>query len=113
MRSLPPPSSACWRSLRSASIFDCVVGRPSFTRSYNTARRLTTLDRHRHRAAAAQAERGQAEPAAARAKRVDQSDEHARAGGADRVAERDRAAVDVEPIPVEAELAVVGDDLGG
>ena len=31
----------------------------------------------------------------------------------DRVAERDRAAVDVDLVPVEAELAAVGEDLGG
>src|SRR4029079_11390859 len=35
------------------------------------------------------------------------------AGRADRMAERDRAAVDVDLVPVEAELATIGESLGG
>ena len=35
------------------------------------------------------------------------------AGAAERVAEGDRAAVDVEPLLVDAELADAGEDLGG
>src|SRR6266540_4504354 len=68
---------------------------------------LYHLDRQRHSLAAAQAERSQTALTAARAQRVDQRNQHARAARADRVTERDRAAVDVQAIPVDAQIAAV------
>src|ERR671919_2103171 len=53
--------------------------------------------------AAAAADRGAAEPAAAAAKLGDQGADDPRAGGADRVPEGDRAAVDVDVVLVDAE----------
>ena len=47
---------------------------------------------------AADAQRGQPAPRAAALELVQQRDDDPRAGGADRMAERDRAAVDVQPI---------------
>ena len=71
------------------------------------------LDGHRDRAAAAEAQRR--EPVAALAPRelVEQRRDDPRAAGPDRVAERDRAAVDVDLVPVEPERAAVGQGLGG
>ena len=57
------------------------------------------LDRHRHRAAAAQAERRQATPTAAPPQLVDQRRQHARAARADGVPQRHRAAVGVDLAP--------------
>ena len=69
------------------------------------------LHRQRHGVAAAQAERGEAGLLAALLQRVEQRDQHARARGADRVPERDRAAVDVDAVPVPAERVAVGQRL--
>src|SRR6266545_40797 len=62
--------------------------------------RLKYFERQRHRLAAAQAERCDATATAAPHERVDQCHEYPRAARADRVAQRDRAAVDVQTIPV-------------
>ena len=74
---------------------------------------LDPLDRHRHGPAAAEAQRR--EPVAALAPRqlVEQRRDDPRAAGPDRVPERDRAAVDVDAVPVEPELAAVGQRLRG
>src|SRR4051794_24064022 len=72
---------------------------------------LDKLYRQRHRLATAQAERCDAALAAVRAQRVQQRDQHPRAAGADRVAQRDRAAVDVQAVPVDAKLAAISDHL--
>src|ERR1700729_2305923 len=61
------------------------------------------LDDHGVALAATGADRGPPEPAAAAPKLEQERAEDAGAGGADRVAERDRAAVDVDLVLVEAE----------
>ena len=61
------------------------------------------LDDHGVALAAARADRRAAEAAAAAAQLEHQRAEDPRAGGADRVAERDRAAVDVDPVLVDPE----------
>src|SRR5680860_1575987 len=53
--------------------------------------------------ASAGADRGDAEPAAATTELVDERTDYARAGGADRVTEGDRAAVDVDVLLIDAE----------
>ena len=67
----------------------------------------------RDRSPAAEAERREALPPAAPPKLVEERRQDARARRADRVAERDRAAVDVDLVPVEAELVAIGQDLRG
>src|SRR5689334_23670604 len=71
------------------------------------------LEGGRHRAAATEAQRGEAVPAAAAVELVEERRDDPGTARTDRVAERDRAAVDVGPIPVEAELATVGQGLCG
>ena len=61
----------------------------------------------------ADAHGGDAVLAAAAAQLADQGAGEAGAGAAERVAEGDRAAVDVEPLLLDAELAGAGEDLGG
>ena len=61
----------------------------------------------------ADAHGGDAVPAAAAAQLADEGAGEAGAGAAERVAEGDRAAVDVELLLVDAELAGAGEDLGG
>ena len=75
--------------------------------------RSDPLDRHRDRAAAAEAQRRQPVAALPPLQLVDERRHDPRAAGADRVAQRDRAAVDVDLLPVEPELAAVGQRLGG
>ena len=65
---------------------------------------LTPLHPHRHPQAPADAERGQAAAGVAAVHLVEQGDEDARARAADRVAERDRAAVDVQPIARDRQI---------
>ena len=62
------------------------------------------LDDHRDALAAADAGRGDAVALAAAPQLEHQRQQQPRAGGAERMAERDRAAVDVGPVAVEAEL---------
>src|SRR5687768_12082006 len=66
---------------------------------------LDRLDRERDGLAAAEAERYDPAALAARGQRVEERDEEARAGGADRMAERDRAAVHVEAVIGDLQLA--------
>src|SRR4051812_15393690 len=68
---------------------------------------------HRDRAAAAQAEGREPVAAFAATELVKQRGDDAGTARTDRVPERDRAAVDVDAVPVEPELAAVGEDLGG
>ena len=76
-------------------------------RKYSADRALTAaeldLDQERVALAAAGADRRQPEPAATAAQLVHERREDARAGGADRVAERDRSAVDVHRLRIGAE----------
>src|SRR5205085_8897256 len=69
--------------------------------------RLLAVDAQDDRVAlpAARADRRDAEAAAATAQLVDEDAEDAGARGADRVAERDRAAVDVDAVLLDAQLA--------
>src|SRR5262249_28090975 len=73
-----------------------------------SARSWRTLPLHAHRNAhaAADAERGKAFLGVALLHLVQQRHQHARAGGADRMAERDRATVDVDLRRVPAEVLV-------
>src|SRR5262245_12526778 len=64
--------------------------------------------RERDRVSAAETERRDPALRAAPSHLVEQGDEHARAARADRVAERDRAAVDVDARRVELQLACDG-----
>src|SRR5699024_6445644 len=61
------------------------------------------LDDEGHTLSAADAQGGQAELAIALAKAIDQGGGHAGTGGAPGVAERDRPAMDVERVVVDAE----------
>src|SRR6266705_3596425 len=63
------------------------------------------FDNHRYRIAAAQAQSREATLRVAVFHRVHESREHARAAAADRMAERHRAAVDVELLARDPELA--------
>src|SRR3990172_11741206 len=71
------------------------------------------LEGHGHGATTTEAEGGEAMTASARGEFVEQGGHDARAAGADGVSQGDRAAVDVHLRPVEAELAAVGQHLGG
>src|ERR1700759_4671856 len=77
------------------------------SRSKNAALRgpsaAIDLDDHRVALASARADRGAAEAAAATAQLIDQGAEDARARGADGMAQRDRPAVDVDLVLVDAE----------
>ena len=68
---------------------------------------------HRHRSAAAKAKGSQPTVAATAPQLVEERRQHPRAGCADRVAEGDGAAVDIDPIPVEAQRIAIGQHLGG
>src|SRR3954469_2392986 len=72
---------------------------PSYV--YSAAR-----DAHRNSHAAADAQRRQALFGVTFLHFVEQRDENARAGRADRMTERDRAAIDVDPVGVPAEIPV-------
>src|SRR3954452_841131 len=63
-----------------------------------------TLDDHGDALSAADARGGQTETLLAAAQLVEQSDDQARSGGCERMAEGDGAAVDVELLRVHAEL---------
>src|SRR5216683_8092816 len=65
---------------------------------------LVARDAHRNPHATADAQRGKAFLRVAPLHLVEQRDEHAGARGADRMAERDRPAIDVELLGVEAEF---------
>ena len=69
-------------------------------------RGLTALHAHRNAHAAADAQRGEALLGVAPLHLVEQRHQHARAGRADRMADRDRAAVDVDLVGVPAEILV-------
>src|SRR5699024_3795790 len=71
------------------------------------------LDDEGHTLSAADAQGGQAELAIALAKAIDQGGGHAGTGGAPGVAERDRPAMDVERVVVDAEVLGRRDDLRG
>src|SRR6266571_6107086 len=77
-----------------------------------TARRRH-LEQQRISLAAAAAERRRAEPAAPAAQLADQVQRYPRPRGADRVADRDGAAVDVDPVRADAEVAHRLDGDGG
>src|SRR4029078_4046348 len=70
------------------------------------------LERRRDGAAAAQAERRQAVAALTPVQLVEQRLHDPRAARPDRMAQGDRAAVDVRLVPVEAQLAAIGERLG-
>src|SRR5215510_8147251 len=95
------PSRGRRAALAWRPVADCGVARPS------------TLDAERDAHAAADAERGQALVRIALLHLVQQRDEHTGARGADRVAEGDGAAVDVDLAGVPAEVLVDGAGLGG
>src|SRR5262249_19032071 len=87
--------------------------------SYSCARRAKTvppsarrLDLERDAEPAADAQRREAARRAPLLHFMEERDQDARAGRADRVAERDRAAVHVQPVTRELELAVAREDLG-
>ena len=71
------------------------------------------LERHGDRAAAAEAQRREAVAALPARELVEQRRHDPGPARADRVAERDRPAVDVDLVPVEAELPAIGEGLGG
>src|SRR5262249_53627771 len=71
------------------------------------------FERGRHRAAAAEAQRREAIPTTSPVELVEERGDDPGAAGPDRVAERDRPAVDVRLVPVEAELPAIGQRLGG
>src|SRR5690348_15767728 len=73
------------------------------SRSKKAASAAIDLDDHRVALTAARADRGAAQPAAAPAQLEHERAEDPRARGADRVAERDRAAVDVDLVLVDPE----------
>src|SRR5258705_12417006 len=78
---------------------------PSPGRRWGRGRRSQRLHRERDRLAAAETERHDPAPLATRAKRVQQRDEKARARRSDGMPERDSAAVHVELLVGDAELA--------
>src|SRR6478736_3325353 len=71
------------------------------------------FDGHRDRTAATEAERGEAEPAVAPDQFVGERRDDPGATRPDRVTERDRAAVDVDLVPIEPQGTPVGEGLGG
>src|SRR5574338_1717177 len=88
-----------------------MAARRGSSNSASGTRRLEGLDGHGHRSPAAQAEGGEAPATTAPPQLVQQRGQDARPGGADGVAEGDGTAVDVDAIPVEAELVAIGQDL--
>src|SRR4051812_14227040 len=70
------------------------------------------LEDHGHALAAADAHGLEAELLVPALQAVEQRRGDPRTGGAERVAQRDRAAVDVEPVEVDAQVLVRRDDLG-
>src|SRR5690554_4393845 len=97
--------TASTRRARSESTTSRAARRRTESRRFDMS---DPLDGKGHGVAAAEAERGEAVLRVARVHGVDECDEHAGAGGADRVAERDRAAIHVDAVPVPAEFAAVG-----
>ncbi len=74
---------------------------------------LFSLDEHRHGIAAAEAQRGDAEPAAAALECTQQRHQHPRAARSDRMAQCNCAAVDIHAIGRQLELAHAGEHLHG
>src|SRR5919205_677248 len=72
-----------------------------------------SLEGRRDGAAAAETQRRHAVAALAAAQLVEQGRDDSRSRGADRVPERDRAAIDVDLVPVEPQLAPIGERLRG
>src|SRR5262245_61286095 len=70
------------------------------------------LYRQCYRLAAAQAERSQTAPPAPCLQGVQQCNKHPCAAGPDRMPQRDRAAVNINAIPVKPKLATICDHLG-
>src|SRR5258708_36897302 len=66
----------------------------------------SALDRNRGDLAAVEAECGDAAPEVLRLQRMQQRHDQPRAGGADRMAERAGAAMDVEPVAGNGEIAL-------
>src|SRR5579875_3394041 len=81
--------------------------------SYDTGASLEPLDDGGDALAAADAEGGEAEPLVEHFQVVDEVGDEAAAAGAERVAQRDGAAVGIELTLVNAELADDGDALRG
>src|SRR5262245_6049722 len=75
-----------------------------WTREFTGVSRAGVLDQDRDALAAADAGRGDAEALLAAPELQEERQDQARAGRAERVPERDRAAVDVDLVAVEAEL---------
>src|SRR5438034_8515118 len=75
--------------------------------------RVGVLDENRDALAAADARRGYAVAPAALVQFADEREDEPRPGGTERVAERDRAAVDVDLPPVELELLLAREVLRG
>src|SRR5439155_13727310 len=81
---VPPPTTAILRTAAEGpGLCDSVIV---------VSRASDTLDRHRHRVAAAETQGRETGLLAARLQRVDQRHQHAGSGGADWMPERDRAA---------------------
>src|SRR5512134_1959548 len=74
---------------------------------------LLSLEKDGHPHSPRYAEGGDASFRAPAAHFVEERRRDPGAGGADRVAERDRSAVDVDAAEVEGEIARAGNDLGG
>src|SRR6478736_6795252 len=81
--------------------------------STSVVRASDALDGHRDRSSAAEAEGGKPVAPLASGQLVEEPGHDPGAAGTDRVAEGDGAAVDVDLVPVEAELATVGQRLRG
>src|SRR5437764_2767118 len=87
-----------------------MMGFAALSRSYMFVR-SAAFDAHRNSHAAADAQRREAFLCIALLHFVEQGHEDARAGRADRMPERNRAAIDVNPVGIPAELAVDGASL--
>src|SRR5262245_12761173 len=74
---------------------------------------LLSLEKHGHPHTSRNAERRDTPLRPPPAQLMEQGRGDARAGGADGMSERDRAAVDVDAAEIEREVPGTGDDLGG
>src|SRR3712207_4832646 len=92
-------------------MFAACERKPMPTVAHKLCRLLDALEAQRHPHAAADAQRRYAATRTAAQHLVQQRDRDARARAADRMPERDGAAVDVEAVAVEMQLAVAGDHL--
>src|SRR3954447_19226876 len=111
MQSMPAASAARASSVRSAAVIPiaAIETRPSAS----GAKRLDALDDRAGAEAAAAAHRHEAYLLVRALELVQEGGDQPRAGGAERVPERDRAAVDVDAVHVRLELAAPGRDNGG